>query len=202
MHQQMVELVATGKTQEVKTQDVVDENTALVKSELSEIAESIPDSIKIPASILKLSSTAIGQGEFGIVYKGILTDWNKVPIQGVAVKTLKGLFSLSDVQSMVCEVKKMQDFDYPHVMSLIGVCLDASPGIAIVMPYMTNGSLLDYLKRERSSLELDDDCDIDQILAVKKLLLKMCHQIALGMAYLAEQKFVHRDLAARTACEC
>ncbi len=29
-------------------------------------------------------------GEFGIVYKGILTDWNKVPIQGVAVKTLKG----------------------------------------------------------------------------------------------------------------
>ncbi len=29
-------------------------------------------------------------GEFGIVYKGVLTDWNNVPIQGVAVKTLKG----------------------------------------------------------------------------------------------------------------
>ncbi len=57
---------------------------------------------------MKLCSTAIGQGkqrcacnaykfmvchltgEFGIVYKGILTDWNDVPIQGVAVKTLKG----------------------------------------------------------------------------------------------------------------
>ncbi len=33
------------------------------ESELVEIAESIPDSIKIPASILKLSSTAIGQGK-------------------------------------------------------------------------------------------------------------------------------------------
>ncbi len=29
-------------------------------------------------------------GEFGIVYKGVLTDWNSVPMQGVAVKTLKG----------------------------------------------------------------------------------------------------------------
>ncbi len=29
-------------------------------------------------------------GEFGIVYKGVLTDWNNVPMQGVAVKTLKG----------------------------------------------------------------------------------------------------------------
>ena len=29
-------------------------------------------------------------GEFGIVYKGVLTDWNHVPMQGVAVKTLKG----------------------------------------------------------------------------------------------------------------
>ncbi len=74
-----------------------------------------------------------------------------------------GLFSLSDVQSMVCEVNKMQDFDHPHVMSLIGVCLDAGPGIAIVMPYMANGSVIGYLKRERSSLELDDDCEIDQV---------------------------------------
>ncbi len=74
-----------------------------------------------------------------------------------------GLFSLSDVQSMVCEVNKMQDFDHPHVMSLIGVCLDAGPGIAIVMPYMANGSLLDYLKKERDNLELDDDWEIDQV---------------------------------------
>ncbi|XP_064398639.1 plexin-A2-like [Halichondria panicea] len=195
MHEQMMEIVANTGTQE----DLfpADGNTALVKSELDEIAESIPDSIKIPASILKLSSTAIGQGEFGIVYKGVLTDWNSVPIQGVAVKTLKGLFSMSDVQSMVFEVTKMQDFDHPHVMSLIGVCLDAGPGIAIVMPYMANGSLISYLKKERSSLELDDECEIDQILEVRKLLLKMCHQIALGMTYLAEHKFVHRDLAAR-----
>ncbi len=72
------------------------------------------------------------------------------------------MFSLSDVRSMVCEVNKMHDFNHPHVMSLIGVCLDAGPGIAIVMPYMSNGSLVDYLKKERGSLELEDD-DTDQV---------------------------------------
>ncbi len=80
-----------------------------------------------------------------------------------------GLFSVSSVQSMVCEMNKMQDLHHPHVMSLIGVCLDAGPGIAIVMPYMANGSLLDYFKKERGSLELDDDCEIDQVCVVRIL---------------------------------
>ncbi len=78
---------------------------------------------------------------------------------------LAGLFSVSDVRSMVCEVNKMHDFNHPHVMSLIGVCLNAGPGIGIVMPYMANGSLFDYLKRERGSLELDDD-GTDQVCGI------------------------------------
>ncbi len=74
-----------------------------------------------------------------------------------------GLFSVSDVQDMVCEVNKMKEFNHPHIMSLIGVCLDAGPGVSIVMPYMANGNLLDYLKKERANLEVDDDCEIDQV---------------------------------------
>ena len=33
----------------------------------------------------------------------------------------------------------MMDFQHPNVMSLIGVCLDAGPGVSIVMPFMANG---------------------------------------------------------------
>ena len=29
-------------------------------------------------------------GEFGIVYKGLLMNWNNIPVQKIAVKTLKG----------------------------------------------------------------------------------------------------------------
>ncbi len=64
---------------------------------------------------------------------------------------------------MVSEITKMQEFHHPHVMSLIGVCLDAGSGVSIVMPYMTNGSLLDYLKKERSTLELAKGEDSEKV---------------------------------------
>ncbi len=51
----------------------------------------------------------------------------------------------------------MQEFHHPHIMSLIGVCLDAGPGISMVMPFMSNGSLLDYLKKERSNLLIEEE---------------------------------------------
>ena len=51
----------------------------------------------------------------------------------------------------------MSRFKHPHVMGLIGVCLDAGSAPYIVMPYMANGSLLDYLKKERSNLVLTEE---------------------------------------------
>ena len=64
---------------------------------------------------------------------------------------------------MMDEVLKMQSFDHPHVMTLIGVCLDVVPGWALVMPYMANGSLLAYLKNERPNLDLSDDAEIEAV---------------------------------------
>ena len=57
----------------------------------------------------------------------------------------------------------MRKFNHPHVMGLIGVCLNAGPAPYIVMPYMANGSLLSYLKKERSSLVLKEDADEDSV---------------------------------------
>ena len=50
----------------------------------------------------------------------------------------------------------MQKFDHPNVLQLIGVCLDGGPAPYIIMPFMTNGSLLSYLKKERDQLVITD----------------------------------------------
>ena len=57
----------------------------------------------------------------------------------------------------------MSRFKHSHVMGLIGVCLDSGPAPYIVMPYMANGSLLQYLKKERDHLVLPDNADDDEV---------------------------------------
>ena len=57
----------------------------------------------------------------------------------------------------------MKSFDHPNVLKLIGVCVDAGPAPYIVMPIMANGSLLSYLKKERSKLVLPEDEDDDLV---------------------------------------
>ena len=74
-----------------------------------------------------------------------------------------GDFDEVETQKFMDESLKMKRFDHPHVMSLIGVCLDGGPAPYIVMPYLANGSLLSYLKRERSNLVLTTNHDEDQV---------------------------------------
>ena len=61
------------------------------------------------------------------------------------------------------ESMKMKEFEHPHVLGLIGVCIDAGPAPYIVMPFMANGSLLSYLRKERSNLLLDESADEDLV---------------------------------------
>ena len=71
------------------------------------------------------------------------------------------------------EISKMKDFHHPNVMTLIGVCLDAGPGVSIVMPFMANGSLLEYLKKERDNLYLTEIDEIDEVTTVNQKLTSL-----------------------------
>ena len=122
-------------------------------------------------------------GEFGTVFKAKLDvnsrrglphtvavkvmkgmgQWIFITTIIIKIDTLVGLYTTSDVERMISEISKMKDFQHPNVMSLIGVCLDAGPGVSIIMPFMANGSLLDYLKRERNNLYVKDDAELDAV---------------------------------------
>ena len=53
----------------------------------------------------------------------------------------------------------MKKFSHCNVLNLIGVCVDNGPVPLLVLPFMANGSLLKYLKRERSKLTVTVNSD-------------------------------------------
>ena len=65
----------------------------------------------------------------------------------------------------------MSTFDeHPNVMPLLGVCMDAGAGVSLIMPYMEQGSLLDYLRRERKNLVIlnDPNMTVESVSTVAK----------------------------------
>ena len=74
-----------------------------------------------------------------------------------------GDFNKVEVDRFVEESLKMSRFKHSHVMGLIGVCLDAGSAPFIIMPFMANGSLLKFLKRERDNLVLSEEKDLDEV---------------------------------------
>ena len=55
----------------------------------------------------------------------------------------------------------MYHFKHPHVLTLCGVCLDGGPAPYIIMPFMANGSLLSYLKKNKGTLIVSRGDDAD-----------------------------------------
>lgn len=125
----------------------------------------------------------IGKGYFGSVYEGLL-QLPESAARPVAVKTLKNLNSHQELDAFLREAFIMKDFDHPNVMTLIGLVFPQEKAPCLILPYMSNKDLLQYLRDESRIPRLRE-------------LLKFSLDIAKGMAYLAQQKFVHRDLAAR-----
>ena len=74
-----------------------------------------------------------------------------------------GFYDKKEVMEIMTESMKMKEFEHPHVLGLIGVCIDAGPAPYIVMPFMANGSLLSYLRKERPNLLLDETADEDLV---------------------------------------
>ena len=146
----------------------------------------------------------LGVGQFGEVilantvglshqYLGIGNSNDSTISMKVAVKKLKSDPSKEIRKSFEKEIKFMSRLKDDNVIRLLGICTTGRP--FIMMEYMENGDLNDYLKQFEFTYETEKLPAANEI--TLNALVYMSFQIANGMKYLSSYKFVHRDLAAR-----
>ncbi len=77
----------------------------------------------------------------------------------------KGFFSENSARQLIIgESVKMMSFNHPHILGLLGICVDAGPAPYIVMPFMANGSLLSYLRKNRDTLVVStEETDTEKV---------------------------------------
>lgn len=135
----------------------------------------------------------LGEGAFGFVYGGE-AHLNEKGWVAVAVKTLKVGSSTEEKLDFLAEAEVMKRFEHKNIVQLLGVCTKNEP-VYTIMEFMLYGDLKTFLLARRHLVNEKYPDETDEI-SCKKL-TNMALDVARALSYLAELKYVHRDVASR-----
>ncbi|KAI4363867.1 hypothetical protein MLD38_020033 [Melastoma candidum] len=127
-------------------------------------------------------SNVVGQGAFGSVYRGVLSDGRKV-----AVKSMDQAGKQGEEEFKV-EVELLSRLHSPYLLSLLGYCSESSRKL-LVYEFMANGGLQEHLYPPRGVKSVYVSLDW-------KTRLRIALEAARGLEYLHEQvspPVIHRD---------
>ncbi|XP_057766389.1 probable LRR receptor-like serine/threonine-protein kinase At1g53440 isoform X2 [Salvia miltiorrhiza] len=128
------------------------------------------------------NSNKIGEGGFGSVYKGTLSDGTVIAVKQLSSKSKQGN------REFVTEIGMISALEHPNLVRLFGCCIEANQ-LLLIYEYLENNCLARALfgtPQQRLNLNW----------STRK---KICIGIAKGLAYLHEEsrlKIVHRDIKA------
>ncbi|XP_012574858.1 probable LRR receptor-like serine/threonine-protein kinase At1g53430 isoform X2 [Cicer arietinum] len=124
----------------------------------------------------------IGEGGFGPVYKGVLSDGYVIAVKQLSSKSRQGN------REFVNEIGLISALQHPNLVKLYGCCIEEKQ-LLLIYEYMENNCLGRALfGHQGQKLQLDWPTR-----------MKICLGIAKGLAYLHEEsplKIVHRDIKA------
>ncbi|XP_070548644.1 tyrosine kinase receptor Cad96Ca-like [Ptychodera flava] len=143
----------------------------------------------------------LGEGRFGKVFKGRATLPGKSEHSEVAVKQLPACSSAEEYKDLIRELDVMKKLKpHPRVVRLLASCtLPREDPIYVIVEYVSNGSLKNYLQKNSSvnSTYTSMTNAEQETTLTNKDLVKFALQVAEGMDYLHRNNCIHRDLAAR-----
>ncbi|KAJ8763089.1 hypothetical protein K2173_023294 [Erythroxylum novogranatense] len=125
----------------------------------------------------------LGQGGFGVVYKGELQDGTKIAVK----RMLFGLPSGKGLGEFKSEIAVLTKVRHRHLVALLGYCLDGNEKL-LVYEYMPQGTLSRHLFNWAQE-------GLKPLGWTERLIIAL--DVARGVEYLhglARETFIHRDL--------